>query len=97
MATMEIRPEEMISLASDIKGKIEEWDANVNQIYQAETELMATCEGEMATAFKTRFEKDRQEFTKLSQVMTEYQQAIITLANKYKEMDTLGKTIAQQQ
>lgn len=96
MATMEIRPEEMISLASDIKGKIEEWDANVNQIYQAETELMATCEGETATAFKTRFEKDHQEFNKLSQVMMEYQQAIIDLANKYKGFDVLGKEIAQQ-
>lgn len=95
MATMEITPEVMISTANDIKSKLEEWDANVNKIYASYTQLQAMFEGEAATAFATRFEADRPKFDKLSQVMKEYQDAIIKMANSTKETDMLGKQIAQ--
>lgn len=91
MATMEITPSMMISIANDIKGKLEEWNACVQQIYTLHTELDAMWEGAANDAFNALFAEDKQKFTKLYQMMNEYQAAIITMANDYKRADEEAK------
>lgn len=91
MATMEITPSMMISIANDIKGKMEEWNACVQQIYTLHAEMDAMWEGAANDAFNAMFAEDKQKFTKLYQMMNEYQSAIITIANEYKSADQTAK------
>lgn len=96
MATIEITPEQMIAKAKEIKGKMEEWDGCVNQIYTSYAELDAMFEGEANKAFTTRFNEDRQKFYKLSRLMEEYQNAIIDIANTYISTDNEAMAAARK-
>ena len=96
MSRMEITPSMMISIANDIKGKMEEWDGCVTQIYQLHTEMNAMWDGAANDAFNTLFEEDRQKFLKLSAMMVEYQNALITIANDYTTMENEAKAIVSK-
>lgn len=93
MARMEVTPSMMISIANDIKGKMEEWDSHVAKIYQLYTEMAAMWEGPSIDAFKTLFEEDRQKFARLSSMMAEYQNAVIAMADEYSRTEDEAKAI----
>ena len=96
MATIEVTPGMMISIAGEIKQKMEEWDTCVTRIYQYCQELDAMWEGDANKAFNTVMEEDRQKFTNLSSMMMEYQNAVIDMANAYIKQEEEAKLIASR-
>lgn len=93
MARMEVTPSMMLTIADEIKGKMEDWDSHVTKIYQLYTEMAAMWEGKAIDAFKVLFEEDRQKFGRLSAMMAEYQNAIIDMAKTYDNGEDEAKAI----
>ena len=96
MATMEITPEQMISIAKEIKIKMGDWESCVNQVYSLYAELDAMFEGSANKEFTKRFTEDSAKFKKLFSLMESYQQAIIDMANDYKSADNEAAAIARK-
>lgn len=96
MSSMEITPSMMVSIAGDIKKKMEEWESNVTKIYQLHAELDAMWDGNANAEFNRMFEEDRQKFTRLSAMMDEYQSMILAAASNYTAGEEEAKTIVSR-
>lgn len=83
MSRMEITPGMMISVSRDIEESIKGWDTQVAAIYSLYNELAAMWEGPAKEAFQKAYEEDHVKFMKLSEVMKEYKEAIVKMANDY--------------
>lgn len=93
MANMEITPSMMNQVASDIKTKIDEWNAAVKQIYQLQAELDNMWDGAANEEFKKMFAEDQPKYERLTKMMNEYQEALIVMANNYVQGDNEAKAI----
>lgn len=93
MASMEITPSMMNQVATELKNKTGEWRAAVKQIYQLQAELDAMWEGVAIEEFKRMFAEDQPKYEKLGQMMDEYQEALVTMANNYGQGDNEAKAI----
>jgi len=93
MANMEITPSMMNQVASEIGTKIEEWNAAVKQVYQLQTELNNMWEGAAKEEFNRMLAEDLPKYQSLAKMMTEYQQALVVMANNYIQGDNEAKTI----
>lgn len=90
MAQMEITPSEMMNIANQLKGKLQEWESHVDKIYTLHGELDAMWEGSANDAFNKAFAEDKQKFTRLKTMMEEYRTTIEQLATHYIEIDKTG-------
>ncbi len=93
MAKFEVTPEMMVSISKEIKQKIEEWNSAVNTIYSLHKELDAMWDGESNNKLNLKMQEDLPRYQALSQLMTEYSNAIATAAAKYVEADTEAANI----
>ena len=93
MATMEITPEMMTSVANTIKSKIEDFEAAVKLMQQYHNELDSVWEGEARDACRSAFNELDPKFKQLVELMNEYQQAIITAVEKYNSGEADVKSI----
>lgn len=93
MAKFEVTPEMMVSISKEIKQKIEEWNSAVNTIYTLHKELDAMWEGDANNKLNLKMQEDLPRYQALSQLMTEYSNAIATAAAKYVEADTEAANI----
>lgn len=88
-----VNPSEMLTVAGEMDGKINEWDALVKKIFTLQGELDAMWDGDANNAFNNRWlNEDKPKYDTLKQVMLEWKEAIITAANLYieKEGDIVG-------
>lgn len=93
--SFDVTPSMMVSIAEEIKKKMEEWDASVKQIYQLQAELDAMWEGEAVEAFNKLFAEDQVKFQRLSAMMEEYQSTIITIANDFINTEKIVKATVE--
>ena len=96
MAQTLVTPEVMISLATNIEAKIEDWNTAVNKIYQLQAEMDAMWDGDANDSFNALFEADKVKFNQLSSVMQEYASAIKQAANNYIQGEQEVNTIVQR-
>ena len=74
-----VKPEEMNTVASNIENKISEWQAAVQKLYTLQQEMDGTAND----SFNQNFQGDLQKFNALTNLMQEYVVAIKTAANNY--------------
>lgn len=87
MASINVTPEMMNSIAKEIDQKIEEWDQAVKNIYSQYAELQTTFEGEARKKLDARMAEDQPKYTALSSLMTEYKNEIINASADYVSAD----------
>lgn len=78
-----VKPEEMNTVASNIENKISEWQAAVQKLYTLQQEMDAMWDGTANDSFNQNFQGDLQKFNALTNLMQEYVVAIKTAANNY--------------
>ena len=82
-----VKPEEMNTVASNIENKISEWQAAVQKLYTLQQEMDATVNYYKAFAADkteiTQCGQIYQKFNALTNLMQEYVVAIKTAANNY--------------
>lgn len=83
MAQMIVTPEQMNTIATNIEGKIQEWQSAVQKIYQLHAEMDAMWDGTANDSFNMLFKEDEVKFNNLAALMEEYTAAIKTAANNY--------------
>lgn len=96
MAQMNVTPQMMTSIGGEIGKKLEEWEAATKKIYDLNTEMNAMWEGAANDAFNQAFAEDQKKFTTLANMMTEYQNAVVTVANSYLAGEENAKTLASR-
>lgn len=96
MSKLEITPEMMNSIAKDIGKRIEEWNTAVKTIYSLYSELDAQFDGAANERFNQRIAEDQPKYNALSELMTEYVNAIIKAANDYMTADQEASTVIGQ-
>lgn len=95
MAQFEIRPMEMEQTAREIDAKINEWQNSVNRLYQYASELDAMWEGDANEAFNKTFSADRPKYNNLTNLMSEYKNAILKAVQEYREAEAMNsKTLS---
>lgn len=83
MAVIKVTPEMMMSTSKEIDSKIMEWNQAVQKIYALAAEMDAMWDGLGNDSFNVVFNDDRPKFTNLSNMMTEYSEAIKQAASAY--------------
>jgi WXG100 family type VII secretion target len=73
---------------------MEQWNTSVGKIFSLQQELDAMWEGEAHDEFVRVFTEDKPKFSRLYEIMQEYQNSIITSANAYIEADRQAKNKA---
>ena len=87
MAKFEVTPEMMNTTAKTVNSKIEEWNNAVKALYQYVEELDPMFDGDANNALNERMNTDRPKFSALSNLMTEYSNAIVKAAQTYATGD----------
>ena len=78
-----VKPEEMNTVASNIENKISEWQAAVQKLYTLQQEMDAMWDGTANDSFSLNFQGDLQMFNALPSLMQENEVANKTAANNY--------------
>lgn len=80
-----VTPEQMRQAASTIEGYIDDWRETVQSIYTLVQELDGMWDGLANTEFNLNFEQDHPLYDRLSNLMQEYEQALIQAAQRYDD------------
>ena len=87
MERIRVSPDQMDGVASRLSGQMGDWESNVGSIKNCITQLDSMWEGLGNQTFANLWQEDSQNFTRLQQLMSEYQQAITRAAAKFRETD----------
>lgn len=96
MAQIEVRPEEMKRISSEINNLIEEYQQSVNRLYQLNAEMDALWDGDANNAFNDSFNNDKPKFMNLINMMNEYNQALTVIANNYEDTELKNAETARK-
>ncbi|MCD7730005.1 MAG: WXG100 family type VII secretion target [Oscillospiraceae bacterium] len=83
----QVNPQEMLTTAKSLSGKVEEWNVLVDDIYALQQQLDAMWDGNANDTFNAQWAEDRTKYATLSNVLAEYVQAINTAAQLYIETE----------
>jgi len=93
MGMMNVTPEQMNAVATELQGKISEWESAVQKINTLVSEMDVMWDGNANDSFNAKFQEDQTKFTQLQQIMGEYTVAINTAARNYVEAEEQIKCI----
>ena len=96
MSKINVSPDEMVAIAGELDGLIDQWNAAAAQIQTYVMEMDNMWDGMSNDAFNmTFYGEDIPKLNQLAQMMEEYSAAIKVIAQRYAETEETVSTLVK--